>query len=106
MKRERGTITIAAPKAVEGDHVEVLNYRRKPDGVWEDGVVCRSPRYTHYTPQKGNPGLVKRMAGHHWTYEVRLDRLSGKNPSQYGRERGGNVIILTVGDDGIEKLEP
>lgn len=97
---KRGTITIVAPKAVEGDAVEVLNYRRKPDGVWETGVVCREPKYSHYTGTD-----ARRMAKFRWTYEVRLDRLSGSNRSQYGRERGGNVIILTVGDDGIKKLD-
>ncbi len=73
-KGEHGTITITAPKAHPEDGVMVENYRKRPS-QYEPGVVTRY----HYTPGSG------------WTYDVRLERKSGK----------GYPIDLTVGDDGI-----
>ena len=66
-------------KAEPGDKVSVENYRCKPP-VWESGTLIGAEyRYSSYTKS--------------WAYRVRLSRESA----------AGNVIIVTVGQDKIEK---
>ncbi len=76
------TITIR-PKALEGDTVNVLNYRKTPS-QWEPGVVYGFGAVEARIYQDG----VATMA-----YRVLLDRRSDL----------GNMIFLYVGDKRIKK---
>jgi hypothetical protein len=74
----RGQIRIPAPLADRGDHVEALNYRRRP-AEWESALVTG----LRYENNFGSFG---------WAYDVALFRFSGRNSNLY------------VGDDGIRKV--
>ena len=83
----RGSRKVLGPKAVIGQKVEVLNWRRSP-GVWEPAVVVG-----------GGVGCSMfwwtRTSGPRWSYTAELSR----------RSAAGRGIRLEVNDDQLRTVE-
>ena len=95
-------IKIPQPKAIPGDPVNVLNYRRKPkgfDGVWEEGIILDID-YSLSSTASGKP-----CEKGYWSYRVLLGR---RTPSKTNycsqRETGLNRIYISALDKGIKKI--
>lgn len=90
---------IPLPKVRPGQSVLVSNYRKK-NNDWEEGVVTWA-RYVLSDFRRD--GSIVDVEKGRWQYEVLLGRRTPETVDAWNPRgvKGGNAIVLTVGDEGV-----